>query len=203
MSRPFFHSGTSIVDKAFPIPAFLRMGVSGLDISENFVRFIEFGGTVSNRFVKKFGERVIPKGAIVGGYIHRLEDVIRVLSDIRKETGITFVNVSLPEEKAYLFKVEMPKLGGQELRDAVGFRIEENVPVSAKDSIFDFAVLGNDKKKSEHVDVVVSVIPSKVSETYASVVKAAGFIPVSFEIISQAVSRAVAPKEEKDASYIV
>jgi Tfp pilus assembly PilM family ATPase len=201
MSRPFFHSGNSIVDWAFPVPEFLRMPAAGLDIGENAIRYIEFGNK-KGEFIKRFGERRLSPGVIVGGYIHKPAEVVRLLSEIRKDTGLTFVNVSLPEEKAYLFKAELPKLSGAELRDAVGYRIEENVPISAKDSIFDYAVLAEEKKKSEHIDVLVSVIPSKVSATYASVVKEAGFMPLSFEIISQAVTRAAVPKDDS-GSYLI
>ncbi len=203
MQRPFFHSGNSIIDRAFPVPEFLRMPVAGLDIGENVVRFIEFGGRNNIKFVKKHGERRLPKGAIEAGFIHAPEEVIKVLAEIRKETSIDFVNVSLPEEKAYVFKLEMPSLSGQDLHDSISFRIEENVPITAKDSIFDYAILGEDKKKSEHIDVIVSVIPLKVSEAYANVVKAAGFMPRSFEILSQAVARSATPGAASTASYMI
>ncbi|OHA16097.1 MAG: hypothetical protein A3H57_02050 [Candidatus Taylorbacteria bacterium RIFCSPLOWO2_02_FULL_43_11] len=202
--RSFFHTGeSSIIDRAFPVPIFLDMPVAGLDISESVIRYIEFGGKGGKRFVKNFGEQRLPKGAIEGGYINQPEEVIKALIAIRRKTGVYFVNVSLPEEKAYLFKAEMPRLEGQELRDAIAFRIEENVPVASKDAIFDFSVLREKEKKSEHIDVIVSVIPSKVSETYASVVKNAGLMPRSFEIVSQAVARAAAPRADDEGSYLI
>jgi type IV pilus assembly protein PilM len=179
------------------------MPVAGLDIGENVIRYIEFGGRNDIKFVKKFGERRLPKGAIEAGYINQPEEVIKALTDIKKEADLHFVNVSLPEEKAYVFKLEMPPIGGAELRDAIGFHIEENVPVSAKDSIYDYAILSDNKKKSDHMDVIVSVIPSKVSETYANVVKAAGLMPRNFEILSQAIARAATPGGVSDSSYLI
>lgn len=178
------------------------MTASGVDISDTAIRFINFGIKKGKRFVKSYGEKLLPIGTMSGGYINNSDTIIKILSDIKRETGISFANVSLPEEKAYLFKMQVPKLPDIELRDAVGFRLEENVPISAKEAIYDFTILSGDKKDTSHYDVIVSVIPLKVSEAYSRVFKQAGITPLTFEISSQAISRAVvSPK--LPGSYLI
>lgn len=195
-------SSISFLDRVFPPPSFLRMDAAGIDISDTAIRFISFGYKKGKRFIKAYGKKPLPIGAVSSGYINDPNAIIKILSDIKKETGISFMNVSLPEEKAYLFKMQVPKLPDAELYDAVGFRIEENVPISAKEAIYDFAILTGDKKDTSHYDVLVSVIPIKVAEAYSNVFKSAGITPLTFEIGSQAVSRSVVPRESK-GSYLV
>src|SRR3989344_3833030 len=172
-------SSVSFLDRIFPPPEFLRMSAAGIDISDTTVRFVNFGIKRGKRFIKSYGEKPLPLGAVSSGYINNPDAVIKILSEIKKETGISFANASLPEEKAYLFKMQVPKLPDLELYDAVGFRLEENVQISAKEAIYDFTILPGDKKDTGHYDVMVSVIPSKVSESYATVFKAAGIFPLT------------------------
>ncbi len=196
------HSLFSFLDRAFPPPKFLRMSAAGIDISDTTVRFIDFEMKNGQRFIKSYGERPLPPGTMSAGYINNPAPVIKILSDIKKETGIFFANVALPEEKAYLFKIQVPKLPHSELYDAVGFRIEENAPISVAEAIYDFTIISENKKDTDHYDVLVSVIPSKVAEAYADVFKAAGITPLTFEISSQAISRAVASPESA-GSYLI
>lgn len=195
-------SPTAFINKIFPPPEFLRMPATGVDISDTKVRYIDFGYKNEERVIKLFGEEKIPEGVISSGYINKPEELVKILSNIKEKTGISFVRASLPEEKAYLFQVQIPKLTDSELYEAVGFRLEENVPVSAKEAVYDFMVLDYGESKSDHLDVIVSVIPSKVSDAYADVFKKAGLIPLSFEISSQAIGRAVVnPKAQ--GSFLV
>lgn len=192
----------SFLDRAFPPPMFLRMPAAGIDISDTTVRFIDFGMKKGAKFIKSYGQESIPPGVMSAGFINNPDAVIKILSKIREENGIVFANVSLPEEKAYLFKMQVPKLPHKELFDAIGYRLEENVPISPAEAIYDFTILPTDKKDTDHFDVMVSVIPSKVSEIYAHVFKAAGITPLTFEISSQAIGRAVV-SPESSYSYLI
>jgi Tfp pilus assembly PilM family ATPase len=46
----------------------------------------------------------------------------------------------LPEEKAYLFTTSIPKVAQKDIRSAIEFKMEENVPIPASDLVFDFLV---------------------------------------------------------------
>lgn len=184
-------SPTALINKVFPPPEFLRMPAVGIDISDTAVRHIVFGYKNGQRYVKSFGEEKVPEGAISSGYINKPGEVTKILSAVKEKTGRSFVNASLPEEKAYLFEMQVPKLPDNELYEAVGFRLEENVPIPAKEAIYDFTILDYGKSESDHLDIIVSVIPAKVSETYAKVFEDAGLMPLSFEISGQAIGRAV------------
>ena len=90
-------NSSSFLDRIFPSPVFLRMVASGVDISDTAIRFIDFGLKNGEVFIKSYGKRLLPAGAVSGGYINNSDAVIKILSDIKKETGISFANASLPD----------------------------------------------------------------------------------------------------------
>lgn len=196
-------SPATFLNKAFPPPEFLKMPALGVDVSDTVIRYIDLGNKNGQKYVKSFGEESVPSGAVTAGSINKPAEIEKVLSTIKSKTGASFVKVSLPEEKAYLFEMQVPKLPDDELYEAVGFRLEENAPISAKEAIYDFTILDYGNSKSDHLDVIVSVIPSKVSETYAQVFNNAGLTPLSFEIGSQAICRAVVNADSPDSFLVM
>ncbi|MCX6703427.1 MAG: pilus assembly protein PilM [Candidatus Zambryskibacteria bacterium] len=189
--------------KFFPPPKFLDPEYSGVSVSDTSIRFFQFekrGDTIS---IKKYLERALPLGAIVSGYIHNTDEVIEVLKDIKKEIKTPYVRASLPEEKAYLFKTQIPRVAVKDIRSNIEFKLEENVPLPANILSFDFAVVDPKDQKKEHFDVVVSAIPSEVIDLYVEVFESAGFIPYSLEIESQAIARSLLKKTERGTYVII
>lgn len=189
--------------KFFPIPKFLNPDFSGVSVSDTSIRFFQFEEKESTLVIKKYLERSLPQGAIVSGYIHNTEQVIATLKDIRKEIKTPYVRVSLPEEKAYLFKIDVPLLDSDDIRSNIESRLEENVPLPANTLAFDFAVVDPKEPKKDHFSVVVSAIPCDVIDLYVQVFEAADFIPYSLEIESQAIARSLLTKMQRGTYVIV
>lgn len=189
--------------KFFPTPKFLDPEYSGVSVSDNAIRFFQFEKRGTQLRIKKYLERPLPQDAIVSGYIHDVERVIEVLKDIKKEIKTPYIRASLPEEKAYLFKTEIPLVPLKDIRSNIEFKLEENVPLPANTLSFDFAVVDPKNPNREHFDVVVSAIPSEVINVYIEVFEKAGFIPYSLEIESQAIARSLLKKTQRGTYVIV
>ncbi|MHB1316890.1 MAG: type IV pilus biogenesis protein PilM [Minisyncoccota bacterium] len=190
--------------KFFPIPKFLNPDFSGVSVSDTSIRFFQFEEKGSELVIKKYIEHSIPEGAIVSGHINNTEQVIEVLKNIKKEVKTQRVRVSLPEEKAYLFKIDVPlSVASSGIRNNIESNLEENVPLPANTLSFDFAVVDPKNPKKVHFDVVVSAIPSDVVDAYVEVFKSSGFILYSLEIESQAIARSLLKKNERGTYIIV
>jgi len=188
---------------SFPPPVFMQMFAAGLDISDRRVRFLEFKRSKNGIVIKRFGESKIAPGVIVSGKIKRPEELNKILSTFAKEYNLEFVRVSLPEERAYLVKMEAPDVSHDELRNAIAFQLEEYVPIPAGEAVFDYRVIGESKGHNGYIDVAVSVMPQKDVEEYANLFKGTGLTPVSFEIEAQAIARSVIPDKNTDTVMIV
>ncbi|MCR4311446.1 MAG: type IV pilus assembly protein PilM [Candidatus Taylorbacteria bacterium] len=186
----------------FPVPKLLRMQPVGLSLTEWGIHVVELVKRGEGLTLGRFGARAIPTGAIQEGYVHDKQAVIDALRPLQQELGIEFVSVALPEEKAYLFKTEVPIIAKDTIREALELRLEENVPIPSTEAVFDFMVIPH-MHEADHVDVSVSAFPSKVVLTYLEIVTAAGLIPVSFGIEAAALARALIPDGNRGTFMIV
>ncbi|MBX4210879.1 pilus assembly protein PilM, partial [Candidatus Parcubacteria bacterium] len=183
----------------FPTPQYLSMPSVGLDISERAVRMIEFRGNKKHIQLARFSEELLPSGTIVNGQIKNSEALVKVLRTMKKKFGLKFVAVTLPEEKAYVFKTEIPQVPDDEIREAIGFKIEENVPISGTESVFEFEStrVGDDKIVAD-----VSVVPLAVVTAFTDMLRNAGLVPIAYRIESQAIAKSVIPAGD-DRSYLI
>jgi len=190
----------------FPAPKFLEMPSPGFSLSDSGIRFVEFGKGKKGLTLKDFGETSFSPGFIVGGKIENSQGLIEVLETFRKEKNIRYIRTTLPDERAYLYTTEVPNVNEKEMRTAVEFTLEENVPLSVSEVVFDYNVLPvrrDTKQKKDTARVSVSVLPRDVVSEYLNVFQMAGFIPLHFEVESQSVAKAVIPREDKGAFLLL
>jgi type IV pilus assembly protein PilM len=186
--------------KHFPPPAFLQMHAVGMDIADEAVRFIDLVPAPKCLALRGYGEKKLPKGVVDSGYINDAKTLTAALLELKKEHNLSFVRASLPEEKGYLFQMAVPTVNDGEISENIEFHIEENVPVSPRDAIFDYEIV---ERKEKETVVSVTVFPSKVVNAYLEVYKNAGLTVLSFETEGKAISRAVVKRHEPGTVLIV
>jgi len=184
----------------FPTPRFLMAPSFGLDISDQSLKFAELVVTKDGIVMGRHGERKIPAGIIESGQIKDPNKLKEFLSLLRKEEGIRFVRVSLPEEQVYLFRLRLQKEGLENVREGIELSLEEHIPIPAQDAIFDYGLLHEDEKS---LDIQVAAIPKNVIENYLSVFRESFISVQSFELEAQAISRAVIKNGDMDTYMIV
>ncbi|MEK7089101.1 MAG: pilus assembly protein PilM [Patescibacteria group bacterium] len=187
-------------DRFFPVPKFLAVSSFGLDISDESIKFIELVQTKNGIQVNRHGEKKIPAGIIESGKIKDSVRLEEVLVSLRKEEGLRSVRVSLPEEQVYLFNLKLEKLGLENVREGIELSLEEYIPISAQDAIFDYELLSEDEKS---LKLQVATIPKNVIEKYLSVFKSSMMSVKSFELEAQAISRSVIKKGDLETYMIV
>ena len=183
----------------------MEMPSVGIDISDQAIRFVEIGYNEFNRQrlqLKTFGEKKIPDDVITAGFINKPEEIKKLLTEISKEHGLKFANVSLPEEKGYLFKTELPNIAEKYFAENIELRLEENVPVDATKSVFGYNLI-RPHDDVRHTEAVITVVPSKVIDVYSDLFQRTSLTPVSYELVTQSIARAVVPQDEKEVCLIV
>lgn len=174
---------------AFPPPKFLDLPFAGLSISDSAVRCIQFVKRGGAYRIEKFTERPLPPGVVTSGQINNKEELVNILQELKKDLKLENVKISISEEKAYLFTAKIPMVKDEEVVSAIESKIEENIPVSPTELIFDYKIFIHHEKN--HLDVVVYALPISVVNIYVDAVTSAGLSPLSIEIESQAISRSL------------
>lgn len=187
-----------------PPPAFLEMPAVGLDITDEAIYFAELKRDKGAFVLGKYGEKMLPKGMVDGGRINDVEGLSTILKDLKKEYGLEYVRASLPEEKTFLFRTEIPYTeDNKQIKSSLEFKLEENVPIPPSETIFEFDIIPSEHERADHLDVSVSAVPEKVISTYANVLRSVDLTPLSFEVETRAIAKAVVRKGDQGTLMIV
>lgn len=183
---------SSLFFKLFPPPTFLVMPHAGLDISDDAIRCIEYHRTYHGLTISKHAAQILPDGLVSGGDIKDEKEFTSILSAFATKNSLLYAKVSLPEEKAYLFQTDVPSANFSSIAQNIEFKLDQNVPLSAPDALFQFdimpkAVTGNSLRAS------VSVIPRTYVEHYITLLRSSNIYPVAFEVAPKSIVAACTP----------
>lgn len=196
----------SLIQRVFPPPGFMLFPCVGVDISDTSLKYIQFERKENhdkNLNLKSWGDIEVPSGVVERGNVHDQDKLVAVLKEVKERCRQQYVNVSLPEERAYLFETtvarDTPK---KDIRSLLEFKLEENVPLSPRDAYFDYIVVGEDPQ-NRAVRIAVSVYAQSTINSYYEACRKAGLIPISFEIEAQAIARATVPQTNQKTYMVV
>ena len=189
---------------SFPPPDYLLLSSAGVAIADKGIKFIEFHRDLmsSKLRIKHSSRLILPPGVVESGTIRDTKALSAALKELSGKHDLRYIHATLPEEKAYLFTAIIERVPFEGLRDAVAFILEENVPVTLPESVFDFEVIDNDPS-STTLKVVVSVLPLKAVNAYVEAFESADMTPVSFDIESQAIARAIIPEGDRRTQLVI
>ncbi len=196
----FRNSFNNLFLRHFPVPNFLANPSFGLDISDESIKYIQLTNAKFGIRVGKHGERNIPPGIIEAGKIKDPKRMEEILLALKKEEGITSVRVSLLEEQVYLFRLRLEKQGLINIRESIELSLEEHIPISAQDTIFDYELMS---QNAQSLELQVAAIPKNIIENYISIFKNSQIKVESFELEPQAISRAVIKRGDLETYMIV
>jgi type IV pilus assembly protein PilM len=189
--------------KLFQPPKFLKMSAVCLEISSDGISFLLAVNNSLGVTPDIYGKIPLAPGVFSNGKIIKREPIVKAISDIKKKTKVSFARFSLPEEDTYIFKTHLPKLSSKEIQDVLYFKIEENVPLKAKEAVFDYDTAPNSGSHSSGLEVVVSVSPQSVIEEFQSILTEGGLTPIFFCAESSNVSRSIVKKNNQQNILIV
>ncbi len=196
----------SLFEKIIPPPSYIMMESVGVDISDTSLKYIKFsssGHVAAKNKLQAWGELDIPEGVLKRGQVSDQKKLTAVLEEFKNLTKAEYVRVSLPEEKAYLFETEIKRsTPAKEIRGLLEFRLEENVPIPAKEAFFDYDILESDTT-DKSLRIVVAAYARDTILNYYDACLGAKLIPVSFEVEAQAMVRSVLPAHSMGAHMLV
>lgn len=193
----------SLFSNHFPVPKYLKPLYLGVSFSESNIKAVSFDKSEKVPRVKSL---VVPleKGAIVEGKIINPEEIITKLSIIKKDMGFDFVHFTIPDELTYIFSTKIPFVRGMNMEEAVAFTIEENIPITMQDSVFDYIPYNIEEGENGlSVSVLVSACTELELNNYIDSLNKSGFEVLGGVNESQAIANALIKKNSKDTFFIV
>ena len=182
------------------LPNFLKLPVYAFDISDQSYKYLLLKEEKEGVVVDDFGGANIPNGVIERGEIKKPDVLVAQLRALFLLRGIKYAALALPEEKGFLRTVKLSGIKEEEVGRALEFQLEEHIPLSAADAVFNYTI---SKREKDHLDVVLSAFPKITVESYLDVFSKAGALPVYIESELNASVAAVIPVDFKKTAMLI
>jgi type IV pilus assembly protein PilM len=167
----------------------------GLDISDFSIKIAQLKKKRKGFELKSANRFSLPEGIIQEGEIKNDKKLIEMLKKaiieakgekIRSKYAIC----SLPEQHAFVKVIKFPKMGINEIKEAIKWEAEANIPFSLDEVYFSWQIISL-QERSDHTDVLINAVPRKLADKYLEVLRAAEIEPIVFEIESTAIVRSL------------
>ncbi len=179
----------------FPTPTFLNPSHVGVSFSDFSLKMSKFGGTAPMLTIDTL---LLPleQGVVSSGVILKPEEITKKLMEAKPKFHSDYAVFTIPDEFTYVFTASVPVVKPHDLTEAVAATLEENVPMSYEDTLFDFTPLSIVRAEKDYkAEVVVVACVRREVEKLVGVLSNAGLEPLSCLPESQAVIEAVVPKD--------
>ena len=134
----------------------------GLDIGSTAVRAAEMtAGDVPT--VLRAAQVPLPEGAVENGEVRQPEAVAEALRELWSRGGFKSKQVFLGvgNQRVVVREVSLPYLPPKELRDALGFQVQEFIPMPVDEAQLDFDMLGEFEQEGRRMVRILLVAAQK------------------------------------------
>ncbi|MDP2837997.1 MAG: type IV pilus assembly protein PilM [Candidatus Moranbacteria bacterium] len=182
----------------------------GLDLSDLSIKAVWLDRVGTHDSVESFGSVPLAFGNVVDGEIINAEAVKSAVMSLLEKVGPKKIRTrqvicSLPETKAFLRIITLPKMEAEEVKEAIKWEIEANIPLTLDQVYYDWQILDiNLTQEKAKMNVLVVAVARSVVDQFATVLESAGLEVVGLETESIAQARSLLPeKHEKNTTLIV
>lgn len=168
-----------------------------LDLSDLSVKVIQLEKDGKVDKIRSYASLDIPKGVIEDGVIVDKDKVKEIIKSVIKKAGPKKIKTrkvicSIPESKAFLRILNIPKMEEEEAQEAVKWEIEASIPLSVDQVYFDWQFLDIVEGKQNVLTVAVA---KEIIDNLVEVAKAADLDVYGLEVESVASVRSLVPKD--------
>ena len=183
--------------------------IFGLDISDLSIKLVQLEKNGKREDIRSHSIVPVPENAINDSDIIKKDQVIASIKEAVRKSGPQKVNTkkvicSIPESKAFLRIISIPKIQEQEAKNAVKWEIEASIPLPIDQVYFDWQFLDGDyschemeeegKTKGKRQNVLTVAVAKEVVDNFVEVVEGAGLEVYGLEIESIASARSLVPQ---------
>lgn len=184
-----------------------------LDISALSVKVIQFKISKNNPDIISYGAKELPAGFIEDGEIKKPNELSIAIKDLfnnvkGERIKSLYVGCSLPEEKSFVRLVSLPSMSDKELKEAVKWAAETEIPLKLDELYLGWNVIEKhfDQPESEHIDILLTASPKYIVDSYIDFLKNLGLVPVLVEVESSLVTKSLVKTtkviEKKSLSFL-
>ena len=166
----------------------------GLDIGSTAVRAAELSVTGGQVSVLRAAQVKVADGAVQNGEVRQPEavaDALRELWSVGKFKSRQVV-MGVGNQRVVVREIGLPWLPEKELRDSLGFQVQEFIPMSVDEVVLDFDTLGEFEQEGRRMIRILLVAAQRVMvDAVVAAAEGAKLEPVGLDLVPFALVRAV------------
>jgi type IV pilus assembly protein PilM len=173
----------------------LTSDVFGLDIGDLSLKLVYLAKKNKKIELKTCGETAIPRGFLINGEIQKEKELAHLIKTFVKEGRVytPYVVSVLPETKTFIKTIEVPRSEEQSIEEAIKKEIELYIPFKLEEVYFDWQIIDESGSK---IKILIALAAKEIIESYTRTLKMAGLQPISLEIESSAILKAMFNEKE-------
>jgi type IV pilus assembly protein PilM len=181
----------------------------GLDLSDLSIKVVQLNDDRNEKKVLSFGRIQLPPGVIVDGEIIDEEKVSQAIKKILKTAGPKKIKnkrvvCSVPETKAFLRIITLPKMSDKEVKEAIKWEIEANIPLPLDQVYFDWQILEKKLTKDENkLCILVVAVSRTTANKTLETLETSGLEVMGLEVESVAQARSLFKEEGDNLTKLV
>lgn len=185
------------------------VSIFGLDLSDLSIKLIKLEKEGSEEKIVSYGLMQLPNGAISDGEIKNKEQVVVAIKKLVATSGPKKIKTkkvicSLPETKAFLRIVSIPKMENNEIEEAVKWEMEANIPLPLDQVYYDWQIVDEVLPPGKNKTNLLVVAVSKVTiDEVIGIAELAGLEVVGLEIESIAQARSLLSKNDYTKTVLI
>jgi type IV pilus assembly protein PilM len=184
--------------------------IFGLDLSDLSVKVFQIETEGRKDIIRGYGSINIATGNIEDGRVMNKDNVVKAIKDVlqlptAKKIRSKKVFCSLPESKAFVRIINIPKMTKEEAAEAVKWEMEANMPMALSEVYYDWQFIDSIEEGTDTQAVLTAAVSRKVVDDWMDVLMAAGLEVYGLEVESVATIRSLVEDEavKKETSLII
>lgn len=170
----------------------------GLDIGSRAVRAVQISvGGRGPATLDRVGQVQLPPGALRDGEIAQPDAVVESLRALWSRFGFKGRRVALgvANQQVIVRRLDLPYLPENELRQSLGFQVQDSIPIPVEQAILDFQILENYQTAEGQLlsRILVVAAQRQMVEAIVAVVGEARLEPTNLDLDAFALVRSLAP----------
>jgi type IV pilus assembly protein PilM len=170
----------------------------GVDVGSTAVRVAEVAaGDV--QVIVRAAQVPLPPGAVEAGEVRQPQAVAEALTELWSKSGVKGKQVFLGvgNQRVVVRELALPWLPEKELRDTLGFQVQEFIPMASDEAVLDFDPLGEmDQGGRRMVRILLVAAHKPMVNALVEAALAARLDPLGIDLTPFAVTRAVGTGDE-------
>lgn len=182
------------------------MDFFGLDIGSYKIKIVKLAKIGSQYRLLSLGNASSTSRGILSDIESDLTNLTTIIKKLHQETKVNTKNVvcSLPQDQVFTQVITLPKLSEDELNSALKWEAERYVPIPLSEVTLTHQIIGQiNEEGKEKIEVLLAAAPNRLIDRILTVLKTAGFNPISLELEIMAVARSLIAPENPEVTMII